>query len=111
MTYRPRPRLHTCGAAAWILFASLSNVVAAPADAVQGERLAKRWCASCHVVSADQMRGADNVPTFSAIARNPAFDAHRIRQFLMNPHPKMPDMMLTRDEARNLGAYIATLAR
>jgi hypothetical protein len=31
-------------------------------------------------------------------------------QFLMDPHPKTPDLQLTRDETRDLGAYIATLA-
>ncbi len=93
------------------LFATVSNSVAAPADPVNGERLAKQWCASCHIVSADQTRGADNVPAFAAIAKMPGFTAQNIGQFLLDPHPKMPDMQLTRDEARDLGAYIASLAR
>jgi hypothetical protein len=29
----------------------------------------------------------------------------------MDPHPKMPDMQLSRDEAKDLGAYIASLAQ
>jgi hypothetical protein len=29
----------------------------------------------------------------------------------MNPHPKMPDMHLSRNEARDLGTYIASLAQ
>jgi hypothetical protein len=41
----------------------------------------------------------------------PGFSAQNIGQFLLNPHPKMPDMQLTRDEARDLGAYIAGLAQ
>ena len=41
----------------------------------------------------------------------PGFSAENIAQFLMDPHPKMPDMQLTRDEARDLGAYVASLAR
>jgi mono/diheme cytochrome c family protein len=98
------------GIFALALFAALSNGVAAPADPVNGERLAKQWCAACHIVSADQTRGADNVPAFSAIAKLPGFSAQNIGQFLLDPHPKMPDMQLTRDEARDLGAYIASLA-
>jgi mono/diheme cytochrome c family protein len=93
------------------LFATLSNGVAAPADPANGERLAKQWCAACHIVSADQTRGADNVPGFSAIAKMRGFSAENIGQFLLDPHPKMPDMQLTRDEARDLGAYIASLAQ
>jgi mono/diheme cytochrome c family protein len=99
------------GVFACALFATVSNGVAAPADPVNGERLAKQWCAACHIVSADQTRGADNVPAFSAVAKMPGFSAENIGQFLLDPHPKMPDMQLTRDEARDLGAYIASLAR
>ncbi len=29
----------------------------------------------------------------------------------MDPHPKMPDMELSRNEARDLAAYIASQAR
>lgn len=118
MTHPPRRRTRLATAAskrvavlAFVLFATLSNGVAAPADPVNGERLAKQWCASCHIVSADQTRGADNVPAFSAIAKLPGFSAENIGQFLLDPHPRMPDMQLTRDEARDLGAYIASLAQ
>jgi mono/diheme cytochrome c family protein len=82
-----------------------------PADAAHGEALARRWCASCHVVANDQTRGTDNVPTFAAMAKMPGFSAEKIAQFLMDPHPKMPDMQLGRDEARDLGAYIKSLAQ
>ena len=95
---------------AFALSAALSKGAAMPADAAHGEQLAKRWCAACHIVAADQTRGADNVPTFSSIAKTPGFSAENISQFLMDPHPKMPDMQLTRDETKDLGAYIASLA-
>ena len=62
-------------------------------------------------MAADQTRGADNVPAFATIAKIQGFNAEAIAQFLMDPHPKMPDMQLSRDEARDLGAYIASLAR
>jgi mono/diheme cytochrome c family protein len=76
------------------------------ADVEQGQRLAKRWCAACHVVASDQVHGQDNVPPFATIAKIPGFDANAIARFLMNPHPKMPDMQLSRDEAADLAAYI-----
>jgi mono/diheme cytochrome c family protein len=95
---------------AFTLLAALSNGAAAPADAAHGKRLAKQWCAACHIVSADQKRGADAVPSFASIAKMPGFSPQNITQVLMNPHPKMPDMQLTRDEARDHGAYIASLA-
>jgi len=96
-------------AVALVLLAALSTAAAAPGDPAQGEKLARRWCAACHIVAPDQTRGADNVPAFATIARMPGFGAERIAQFLMDPHPKMPDMQLSRDEAADLGAYIASL--
>ena len=114
LRHRARPRAAAAkraGILAVAILATLSNSLAAPADPANGERLAKRWCASCHIVSADQTRGADNVPAFAAIAKTPGFSAENIGQFLLDPHPKMPDMQLTRNEARDLGAYIASLAQ
>jgi len=102
--------LMRCMAFAFALSAGLSNGAAMPADAAHGEQLARRWCAACHIVAADQTRGADNVPAFASIGKMPGFSADNIAQFLMDPHPKMPDMQLTRDEAKDLGAYIASLA-
>ena len=59
----------------------------------------------------DQTHGADNVPTFASIAKEPGFSAGKIAKFLMDPHPKMPDMQLGRAEAADLGAYIASLGK
>jgi mono/diheme cytochrome c family protein len=80
---------------------------AVAADAAQGQVLAKRWCATCHVVASDQRNGNTQAPPFSAIADRPGFDAGRVALFLLDPHPKMPDMNLTRAEAADLAAYIA----
>lgn len=79
---------------------------AAAADAEHGETLAQRWCRSCHVVSAEQARGSTQAPPFSEIARQPGFNAARLALFLLAPHPRMPDMNLTRSEAADLAAYI-----
>jgi mono/diheme cytochrome c family protein len=112
---RSRPGTGAAGgrlaALAFVLSAALSNATAMPADAARGERLAKRWCAACHIVSADQTHGADNAPAFATIAALPGFSADKVAKFLMDPHPKMPDMQLGRDEAKDLGAYIASLAQ
>jgi mono/diheme cytochrome c family protein len=78
------------------------------ADAENGMQIARRWCASCHVVTPNQ-RTASEAPPFAAIAKRPDFDASKVAFFLLNPHPKMPDMSLTRNEATDLAAYIASL--
>ena len=45
----------------------------------------------------------------SRYAKIPGFDAAKVALFLLAPHPKMPDMELSRIEAGDLAAYIATL--
>lgn len=77
------------------------------ADSANGGRLAQRWCASCHVVAPQQQQASADVPSFSAVARRPEFDAGAVALFLLDPHPKMPNMNLTRREAADLAAYIA----
>src|SRR5664280_240028 len=81
------------------------------ADAVNGEKLAKRWCAASHVVATDQKSGNTQVAPFSVIAQMPGFDAAKLALYLLTPHPKMPDMSLSRAEAADLAAFILTQGR
>jgi mono/diheme cytochrome c family protein len=76
------------------------------ADANKGETLAKRWCATCHIVASNQQRGTAQSPPFSAIANKPGFNETALAYFLLTPHPRMPDMNLSRNEAADLAAYI-----
>ncbi|RBP10615.1 cytochrome c553 [Roseiarcus fermentans] len=94
-----------------LLWSGLAGAALAAADVANGEAIAKRWCAACHIVAPDQTHGADSVPTFASIARRPDFSADKTAKFLMDPHPKMPDMQLGRGEAADLGAYIASLGK
>ena len=41
----------------------------------------------------------------------PGYTAEHIADFLRDPHPKMPDMQLTTDEAEDFAAYIASLRK
>ena len=81
------------------------------ADADNGKRLAQRWCQACHVVAEGPRASTDGAPPFATIAVQPDFNAAKIALFLLDPHPKMPNMSLTRLEAGDLAAYIGTLAR
>ena len=80
--------------------------VAAVADAANGEKLARRWCASCHVVTADQRQGNTQAAPFSEMAKIPGLNAEKIALFLLTPHPPMPDMSLSRSEAADLAVFI-----
>ena len=94
-----------------LLATTVGSSAANAADADHGRTLARRWCATCHVVAANQRRATGEAPPFAVIAKRGDFDATRLTNFLLNPHPKMPNMSLTRMEAADLAAYIATLAR
>jgi mono/diheme cytochrome c family protein len=83
-----------------------SNQAAFAADADNGLRLAQRWCATCHIVSSTQSKGVDTAPSFASIAKRADFGADKLAFFLLDPHPKMPNMALSRSEAQDLAAYI-----
>ena len=81
------------------------------ADADHGAVLAKRWCATCHVVDADQKQASADVPPFAAIASRPDFTPEKVAFFLLDPHPKMPNFPLSRSEAADIAAYIGSLRK
>lgn len=81
---------------------------AVPGNAVRGKDLVMRSCITCHAPDATQ-RTADTAPPLSFIARDnkerPAF----IRGWLMDPHPPMPGIMLSRQQIDDIIAYLETL--
>jgi mono/diheme cytochrome c family protein len=96
-----------CGLLSLIFVGALANAAGA-ADAANGQTLAKRWCAACHVVASDQQRANGQAPPFSTIGKTPDLDAGKLALFVMLPHPKMPDMNLSRSEAADIAAYIVS---
>ena len=89
----------------------LTTAAALAADRDHGAKLATRWCASCHVVDDDQKQASVDVPPFAAIAHMPNLSAEKLAFFLLDPHPKMPNFPLTRNEAADIAAYIASLRK
>jgi len=79
------------------------------ADVKNGETLARRWCSPCHIVAPDQRSPTGEAPPFSTLARTPDLDPGKLALFLLLPHPKMPDMGLSRSTAADLAAYISSL--
>jgi mono/diheme cytochrome c family protein len=88
---------------------ALSGPVALAADANHGAEIAKRWCASCHLVDAGQKQASTDAPPFDAIAHKTDFTPEKVAFFLLDPHPKMPNFPLSRNEAGDLAAYIGSL--
>ncbi len=89
----------------------LGLVLASPAlafDAKTGETLAARWCSKCHLVGPGGMT-SDAAPTFEDIANDPARTPDRLRTWMADPHPPMPNLSLSRDEIEAILAYLDTL--
>ncbi|WP_456745407.1 c-type cytochrome [Bradyrhizobium sp. USDA 4354] len=91
------------------LISGVGTSSALAADADHGADLARRWCASCHVVANGQTQASADVPSFASVARKPDFSPERLAFFLLDPHPKMPNFPLSRTEAGDIAAYIASL--
>jgi mono/diheme cytochrome c family protein len=94
-----------------ILVICLSHSPLFAADPNNGGRLAQRWCASCHLVAPTQQQASSDVPPFATIGRVPGFNAEHVAYFLLTPHPPMPDMGLSRNDAQDIAAYIGSLAK
>ena len=98
-----------------VMVMALLALVGAPALAAsrseQGKAIAERWCAACHQVSPEQTTASADVPSFMTIAQMRATPSAlaALQGFLADPHPVMPDMSLTRQEIRDLVAYIGSL--
>jgi len=86
-----------------------SQVLAADAD--HGGDLARRWCATCHLVDGTQKQANADVPSFAMIAQKSGFTPEKVAFFLLDPHPKMPNFPLSRNEAADIAAYIGSLRK
>jgi len=75
-----------------------------------GHNLALEHCADCHVVSdVDGPPDIDGVPTFRAVAADPAVTASALKAFLATPHVEMPNLILSDQESDDIVAYIMSL--
>jgi len=85
------------------------NTVPAHADFANGERLARQWCANCHVIDGSGPSASlpQGPPSFRVAAGH--LNPEQLRAFLTHPHGQMPDLSLTRSEIDDLIAYIESL--
>ncbi|MEP3278051.1 MAG: c-type cytochrome [Stappiaceae bacterium] len=92
-----------------LVFLSLATLVQAKGDGKNGEKLAKQWCATCHVVTPEQTTASADAPSFTSIAGNPLKSNDYLTGFLIDPHPPMPNLNLSRQEIADVIAYINSL--
>ncbi len=77
-------------------------------DARVGAEIAKRWCVSCHATG-NSAAARDIGPSFATIANDPSRTDDRLRTWLVNPHPPMPNPGLSRIEIENVISYLKSL--
>ena len=79
-------------------------------DVESGRRIAQMWCEGCHQIqNAPTGPIRDDIPSFVAIARSSSTTSTSLNAFLSTPHPSMPNYSLTRQEIRDVAAYILSL--
>jgi mono/diheme cytochrome c family protein len=89
---------------------SLGAIPAAADDAEEGEALAERLCANCHLNPGQgEKSGPSGVPGFRAVARRPGQSLGSIVAWLKTAPPMMPNHHLTQDEMFRLAAFILSL--
>jgi mono/diheme cytochrome c family protein len=103
------------GAGRTVVLAAVLAASAGPSAALaqerveQGHEIARTWCAGCHVVEPGGAAGSDAAPPLPVVAQDPSLSPDRLRAWLADPHPPMPNLSLTRDEIEALVAYIGSL--
>ena len=100
------------GALAVLLFVRLHNANGAPLpsdSASAGHRLAEAWCQNCHAIEAAGARGRG--PDFVAIANRTSTTALSLKVFMKTSHHRMPNLIITPDQADDLANYILSLKR
>jgi len=102
------------GAIAVLLFIRLHNASGAPlpSDSISaGYRLAEAWCRDCHAIEANTAGARGGPPDFAAIANRPSTTALSLKVFFKTSHRRMPNLIITPDQADDLASYILSLRR
>ena len=81
-----------------------------PGDPAVGGKLAREVCATCHIVSEDELEDPGvGAPTFFEVVADPSVSELSLRAFLQTSHATMPNLILTPEETDDIIAYILTL--
>ena len=79
-------------------------------DPANGKAVAEKLCVGCHLIDKASGGGTPaDVPSFPSIANRSKQSVEALINWLMAPHPPMPDPHLTRQEIRDLAGYIISL--
>ena len=101
-------------ALAVLLFVRLHDAGGAPlqSDSISaGYRLAEAWCRDCHAIEANATGTRGGPPAFAAIANRTSTTALSLKVFFKTSHRRMPNLIITPEQADDLSSYILSLRR
>ncbi len=76
----------------------------------RGLEYAQANCAGCHAILVDETESPNpDSPAFSAMAATSGVTRTALSVFLQTPHPTMPNLIVTGEDADNVIAYILSL--
>jgi cytochrome c len=97
-----------------LIFVRLHNASGAPLpsdSASAGHRLAEAWCRDCHAIDATTVGTRGGPPDFVAVANRASTTGLSLKVFLKTSHQRMPNLIITPDQADDLANYILSLKR
>jgi mono/diheme cytochrome c family protein len=99
----------------WLFLAGVAftaNAQEGSGDLAAGRALAYHVCSPCHAIEPHpRPRMLDMAPDFQAIAGTPGMTATALSAFLLTSHPKMPNFILSREQAADVITYILSLRK
>lgn len=105
------PSISETEAPARLGIAGIAQVSDTEGNARRGRDFAFDNCRPCHVVSPDQRSPTrfSDAPDFQSVANMPSTTPISLIVWLTNPHPTMPSLVLSPQEASDVIAYIESL--
>ena len=93
-----------------VVAASQAQAARESGNVEAGRRLVSASCISCHAPAGAKAQ-SDAVPPLATLARDNKNDPTWTRAWLMDPHPPMEGIMLSRQQINDVIAYLNSLAR
>lgn len=75
----------------------------------RGRELAQAWCAECHSIGPKVTEGKRPGPNFVDFANRASTTPLSLNVFLRSNHETMPNLIVSRGDGDDLGAYILSL--
>jgi len=84
--------------------------VAGYGDVARGHVYASHACGGCHGIEPGEAGSPQpGAPSFQAVANTPGITTISLNAWLQSSHPTMPNLILERDDAADVIAYILSL--